>query len=282
MSPDPATASPLRDDGAPREAGGGSGLAPRTPDLSIVIPCYNEEEVLPQTVGKLVRAFQRAGIGLQLVCVDNGSRDRTREVIKDLQQKHPGFITLAVVERNIGMGNGLITGIPFAVAATVGFAPADGQVDAEDVVRLYEAMMEAGGNVLAKVRRRFRMDGMVRKFVSVCYNVFVRLLWPGLGSWDVNGSPRLMPREVLLTMELSSRNWLIDPEVMIKAHYMGLRVMEFNVFARARGRGVSHVRAVTLWEFFRYLLWLRFSDSLRSWRERRTTNTGAAAHGVRA
>ena len=47
-----------------------------TPALSLVIPCYNEEEVLPQTVSKLARAFDRADIALQLVCVDNGSRDR--------------------------------------------------------------------------------------------------------------------------------------------------------------------------------------------------------------
>ena len=54
-----------------------------------------------------------------------------------------------------------------------------------------------------------------------------------------------------------------DPEIMIKAHYMGLCVMEFNVFSRACGNGVSHVNVMTCWEFLRSLLKFRFS---REWR----------------
>jgi glycosyltransferase involved in cell wall biosynthesis len=258
--------------------------ATRLPDLSFIVPCYNEEEVLPSTVGKLMRAFERAEIRLELVCVDNGSRDGTAKVIDQLAAKYPGQIVHGTVERNIGMGNGVLTGIPLATAPLVGMIPADGQVDAEDCVRLYEAVLEAGSGVLGKVRRRFRMDGMQRKIVSVFYNVFVRTLWPGIGSWDINGCPRLMPREALLGMELESTNWLIDPEILIKSYYMGLRVVEFNVFARARGRGISHVGASTCWEFFTYLLRFRFSNALRDWRLRRPDGTrpAAAPHGARA
>lgn len=257
---------------------------PKEPALSFIIPCYNEEAALPVTVHKLMKAFQRAEIPIELVCVDNGSRDGTPRVIDELAAAYPGQIRHATVPQNIGMGNGVITGIPHATAPLVGMIPADGQVDAEDCVRLYELVEESGGMVLGKVRRRFRMDGMQRKVVSVFYNVFVRALWPGIGSWDINGCPRLMPREVLQRMELSSTNWLIDPEILIKAHYMGLRVIEFNVFARTRSRGVSHVGTSTMWEFFTYLLRFRFSGALRHWRERRfdLPPTAGNPHGVRA
>ena len=90
-----------------------------TPALSLVIPCYNEEEVLPQTVSKLARAFDRADIALQLVCVDNGSRDRTRAIIADLERRFPGVVTPVHVEKNIGMGNGVLTGIPTYVGKPV-------------------------------------------------------------------------------------------------------------------------------------------------------------------
>ena len=142
--------------------------------------------------------------------------------------------------------------------------PADGQVDAEDVVRLYEAVVTTDGNILGKVRRRFRMDGLYRKVISTIYNVFVRLLWPKLGSIDVNGSPKLLLATALREMELSSKGWLLDPELMIKAHYMGMRVMEFNVFSRMRGNGVSHVSTETCWEFLHNLIYFRFS---REWRQ---------------
>jgi hypothetical protein len=96
--------------------------------------------------------------------------------------------------------------------------PADGQVDAEDVVRLLEAATASGGNVLAKVRRRFRMDGLRRKIVSVVYKLMVQLLWPGIGSIDVNGNPKIPPRDLMVGLRLQSKGWLLDPEILIKAH----------------------------------------------------------------
>ena len=77
----------------------------------------------------------------------------------------------------------------------------------------------------------------------------VRLVWPRLASIDVNGSPKILPRDAVTAMQLESKGWLLDPEILIKAHYMGLRILEFNVFARMRGSGLSHVRPGHCWEF---------------------------------
>src|SRR5262249_37873887 len=161
---------------------------------------------------------------LQLVAVNNGSRDRTGELLGEFAAAHRE-VKPVTVETNIGFGNGILSGLAHATAGWVGTVAADGQVDAEDLVRLYEAAVGTDGRVLAKVRRRFRMDGFLRKIVSVSYNCFVRLLWPGIGTWDVNGQPRLMRREAWQAMNLVSTNWLLDPEMVVKAHYMGLRVL---------------------------------------------------------
>lgn len=243
-------------------------LMPRAealPDISFVMPAYNEEAIITQTIRRLVAAFDRAGIRLQLIVVDNGSRDRTGEIVEGLSREIAGLVTYRV-ETNIGYGNGVLSGLPLAVAPWVGVIPADGQVDAEDAVRLYEDAVATGMPVLAKARRRFRMDGISRKFVSIAYNVYFRLLFPGVQSLDINGLPKLLPRDVMNRMQLTSRQWLLDPEIMIKAHYMGLRVLEYNCFARARGNGLSHVRATTMWEFFAALLRFRFSGTFAAWR----------------
>jgi polyisoprenyl-phosphate glycosyltransferase len=236
------------------------------PDISLIMPCYNEEENLGYTIPRLVAAFEKGGYRLQLVAVNNGSRDRTEAVIAELASRYPE-VTPGKVERNVGFGQGILAGIPLCRAPWIGMVAADGQVDAEDVVRLFDACTATDGRVLGKVRRRFRMDGPLRKVISIGYNGFVWLLWPRLGSLDVNGNPRLMRREVLLAMALESTNWLLDPEMLIKAHYMGIRVLELNVFARMRGNGLSHVRLTTCWEFFKHLLILRFSGKLAAWRQ---------------
>ena len=68
---------------------------------------------------------------------------------------------------------------------------------------------------------------------------------------DVNGTPKLLRRELLDVLELTDRKWCLDPELMIKAHYLGARVLEVNVFGRMRGTGLSNVRAETSLEFLR-------------------------------
>lgn len=234
------------------------------PVVSLVMPCYNEEEIVGYTMARLLAAFEKAGYTLELVAVDNGSRDRTADIIRDFASHHPGVI-LHRVHKNEGYGNGVLSGLPLCSAPWVGIIPADGQVDAEDVVRLYEAVAASHGAVLGKVRRRFRMDGLFRKVISTAYNLFVLALWPRLGSLDVNGTPKLMPRHVMAAMQLTSKGWFLDPEIMIKAHYLGVRVLEFNVFARMRGSGVSHVRATTCFEFMQNLLHYRFSPELAHW-----------------
>lgn len=233
--------------------------------LSIVMPAFNEEEGIGVTIEHLYQAFDKAGIALEVIAVDNGSRDRTGDVVRALQPAHPGLV-LHRVAVNEGYGNGILQGIALARADWVGILPADGQVDAEDVVKLFKSAQATNGDVVAKVRRRFRMDGFTRKVVSTAYNVFVLVLWPTLGSLDVNGLPKILRRDRLEAMALTSKRWFFDPELMIKAHHLGLRVLELNVFARMRGTGLSNVRASTCWEFFRELLIYRFSSIVPRWK----------------
>ncbi|HEX7120830.1 MAG TPA: glycosyltransferase family 2 protein [Gemmatimonadaceae bacterium] len=244
------------------------------PDVSFVMPCYNEEAMVAFTIPRLVTAFERAGHRLQLVAVDNGSQDRTGEKLEELRQRFPAVEPMRVPV-NRGYGYGILQGLTLCRAPWIGIIPADGQVDAEDVVRLFEAAQATNGWIVAKVRRRFRMDGVMRKVVSVSYNLFARLLWPRLGTIDLNGTPKLLPRELLAQLDLRSHDWLLDPEIIIKSHYLGARVLEFNAFGRMRGNGLSHVRASTVWQFFVALLRLRFSRELPAWRRSLTTNTPA-------
>ena len=246
-------------------------LRGRDPDLSLVMPCYNEEAIVRQTVSRLAGAFDRAGYVLEIIAVDNGSRDKTGEIIRGLAAANPSIVYHRV-DVNEGYGNGILQGLPRASAPWVGVIPADGQVDAEDVVRLYDTVRDGDPWVIAKVRRRFRLDGFVRKVVSTSYNVVFRLMWPGVQSIDINGSPKLMPKQAVAAMGLTSKGWFLDPEIMIKSHALGMRVVEFNVFARLRGGGVSHVKAGTCWEFLRNLLHYRIWNQ---WKRELVTDRSA-------
>ena len=61
-------------------------------DISFVMPAYNEEEIVGYTMRRLVSAFEKEGYRVELVVVDNGSEDRTGEVIQDFAAEHAGII----------------------------------------------------------------------------------------------------------------------------------------------------------------------------------------------
>jgi glycosyltransferase involved in cell wall biosynthesis len=246
------------------------------------MPCYNEEDVVAYTVHRLSEAFTRAGHKLELVLVDNGSYDETAEVLQELAASNH-MTKFARVERNQGYGFGVLTGFPLCSAPWVGMIPADGQVDAEDVVRLFEMAVLSRQDVVAKVRRRFRMDGPIRKLTSLAYNLYVRLLWPTL-VWDVNAVPKIFPRHLLPVMKLSSTGWALEPELMVKAHCMRVRIIELNILSRERGSGKSKVRTGTAWELFVSLMRLRFSPEIRALRKKGDASSvsGAMALSNRA
>ena len=233
------------------------------PLLSLIMPCYNEEDVIGYTIPRLVQAFERSGYPLELVACNNGSSDRTGELIESfMAEGYP--IVLKHIEVNQGYGNGVLQSIPLCTGTLIGVIPADGQVDAEDVVRVYESVARSNGLVMGKVFRRFRLDGPWRSFVSTFYNLFMISLWPNIGSYDVNGSPKIMHRNILEAMRLESKDWLLDPEIMIKAGYMGINVIEMNAFSRMREHGESHVQVATIWNFISVLLAFRFGSKLKN------------------
>lgn len=235
-------------------------VAPGTPDISLVMPCYNEEEVVAKTVEQLLAAFEQGGYRLELVVVNNGSNDRTGDILQRIARTDANVI-YHHVEINKGYGYGVRQGLPLCTAPWVGIIVADGQVDPVDVVKLFDVAGQGKGPRLLKVRRRFRMDGFKRKVVSILYNLLTTAMFGGLHSIDINGSPKILPRRYLERMNLTSDDWFLDAEIMIKAKRLGLGVFEQNVLAQMRPGGSSNVNAGTCGEFIVNLLRYRFGGA---------------------
>lgn len=231
------------------------------PVVSFALPCHNEEDVLRGMVERLVGAFSEHGVYVELVLVDNGSTDGTGRVIDELIAEGLPVVK-EVVDINEGYGYGVLRGLGACRGRYVGFMCADEQVEAKDVVRVYEMCSNSKTPKLVKVRRRFRMDGLRRKLISIAYNALTTVMFGNLGSLDINGNPKIFSREYLDRMNLASKDWFLDAEVMIKAKRLELEVLEFNVLAQMREGGSSNVRVSTCWEFLVNLLRYRFGHPL--------------------
>ena len=91
-------------------------------------------------------------------------------------------------------------------------------------------------------------------------------LFPGMPSLDVNGNPKILPADVLHAMNLSSTDWFVDAEVMLKARHLRLMVLEIDVPGYLRKAGRSNVRLRTVAEFAFNIVKYRFGGPWSEWR----------------
>ncbi len=230
---------------------------PSSPDVSFIIACFNEEEVIEYTARQLLSAFEVAGYQLQLILVDDGSHDNTWEIIKKLNNETSAIVPCQS-EKNEGYGNSILRAIPLCTAPWIGLLPADLPAEPSDVAKLFQIGGHSKKPMLLKGRRRFRLESYTRRIVSITYNILARLLYGDLGTMDLNGNPKILPADFMRHMDLQSKDWFIDFEILAKAKSLGLPVYELNMFAQMRAGGESHVRPITCWEFLRNLFSHRY------------------------
>ncbi len=218
-------------------------------NLSIVIPAYNEAESLHTLLERLTQALLSFK-GYEVIIVDNASTDNTQEVLKDIEQTYP--MVRSVYEGKKGFGNALLAGFTAAKGNIIGYIHADNQMDPKDIVRIYQNLHEHNFAV-CKASRLDRHDGFVRLVISKVYNLLFRTLF-GVKLKDINGSPKLFTRSFYEQAQLSSQDWFIDPEIIIKAQRLQQPIGETPIHTYTRDHGSSQVRAGTIIEFMKNMI----------------------------
>ena len=239
-------------------------LANEDIELSIVIPCYNEEEVLPISIPPLLDLFRELNIRQEVILVNNGSWDSTPQVIDSfISQGYP--VQRVDVKVNQGYGWGIICGLKEARGRCIGHMCCDGQVQAEDVLRIYRAIQGTERGTVVKARRINRADGWLRRSVSSVYTLLFSLLF-GLITPDINGVPKIFHREDLRLLKPTSKDSFIDPELMIKAKALKFSIIEVPVTFHRRQGGASTVRVLSKsFEFLKDMIQFRFGEGIRDW-----------------
>ena len=231
-----------------------------------MIPFYNEEKNLQKVVVGLVNNLETASIDYELILVNNGSGDRSPEILEALAKEKPNRIKVVHVAANQGYGWGIINGLQNANGHYVGYLGGDGQIRPEDAIRVCQEI-EGGICDLVKAKRVSREDGLRRKIYSFVFNHLFWIIF-GVGSLDVNGTPKVFHKDWLGRFGLTAKDWFVDAEIMIKATYLGLKVREVPVEFLRREEGRSHVRVTTILEFARNMIDYRLGSEMREWKQR--------------
>lgn len=141
------------------------------PDLSVVIPVYNEKENLPELVDRCLAACRKTGRSFEIILVDDGSRDGSRDLILQAADRH-AEVAGVILNRNYGQHAAVFAGLEQSRGRIVVTLDADLQNPPEEIPRLV-AEMDRGVDVVGTVREN-RQDSLFRRTASALVNRLVR------------------------------------------------------------------------------------------------------------
>jgi glycosyltransferase involved in cell wall biosynthesis len=215
-------------------------------DLSLVIACYNEEPLLERSLAETFRVLDAMRASSEVILVDDASRDRTREIIDQVIAANPGR-ELKKIEHaaNVGRGGTVTDGIRAARGRFVGFIDIDLEVHARYIPALVSAL-EDGFDVATALRvYKFSWRSLDRFVLSTGYRRLVQRMLK-LTLQDTETGFKFFRRDAVMPIldATRDRGWFWDTEVMARATYAGLRIIEVPALFIRRFDKKSSVRAV--------------------------------------
>lgn len=178
-----------------------------------------------------------------MIAVQNGSHDRTGEILRDLEREKT-HLRILEIPLNRGFGFGVIQGLKECSGEIIGYMPGDGQIPGEVVPKIFERM-QTERTEIGKGLRVVRNDDWIRKLISLLYNRFFWILFR-LPTRDVNSNPKLMTFTAYSAIQPCSFNYFIDPEILLKATKLGFKFCEVEIVSPKREKGRSKVNVVAV------------------------------------
>jgi glycosyltransferase involved in cell wall biosynthesis len=218
------------------------------PLLSVVMPCFNESE----TIEEIIRRVLAVPVRIQLIVVDDGSNDGTRDILPRLEREL-GF-TLVLQPHNQGKGAALRRGFEEVRGDIVVIQDADLEYSPEEFPSLIELIAEGRADVVygSRFLGRHRVflfthylgNRLLTLITNVLYNTMLT---------DMETCYKVMRTEVLRSMSLHSDGFGIEPELTAKIFKRGYRVYELPI--TYDGRGYEEGKKIT-WRDGVVALWI--------------------------
>lgn len=203
-------------------------------NLSVFMPAYNEEDSIASTVENAVKVLKTLKIDWELLIINDGSKDKTADVVKDLEKKYPG-VKLVNHEKNLGYGHALKTGFKEAKYPWVAFVDSDGQFDFEEIKKLLAETDEA--DVILGYRLN-RADPFQRRIFTWGWKMLAMIML-GLNVRDYSCGFKLIKKKVIEDISpIESEEKVTQIEMLIKAKKKGYKFAEVGVHHYPRTAGV--------------------------------------------
>lgn len=168
-------------------------------DISVVVPLFNEEESLPELVAWIDRVAHENSLSYEVIMVNDGSTDRSWEVVKELSAKYPAVKGISFM-RNYGKSAALYSGFEMASGEVVFTMDADLQDSPDEIPAMRRMILEEGYDLVSGWKRK-RYDPIGKRWPSKFFNLTARIM-SGISLHDFNCGLKAYRLKVVKSIEV--------------------------------------------------------------------------------
>lgn len=213
-------------------------------DVSLILPCFNEEKVILESLKKIVRVFKDTRYSWEIICIDDGSTDKTLRNLKKFSRGE-NHISVIANRVNLGRGGSVIKGINLARGEVVGFIDSDLEVSPVYIPEFVRMVKD--GAVLVIGNRRYNETVMTlhRWLMSKLYTVIVKNFY-GMNISDTESGYKFFNKVKILPIikKIQNKRWFFDTEIVARSYWSKLKIIEVPVLLIRRTDKQTSVRFI--------------------------------------
>jgi len=220
-----------------------------TTGISVILPCYNEEEHVVKTgVTRILEMLKLLHIPYEIILVDDGSTNSTRLFIEQAIQGHPQIPIIKIENpKNLGRGGAVMEGIKASRYSVVGYLDIDLEVGSQYIPSFYSAIGEGADLVVAQRIYKIHLTpaGILRLIMSKGYIWFSQRML-GLSYPDTEAGYKFFRRDKVLPLlnQVKDRHWFWDTEMVVRGHDAGWKILFLPCLFLRRKDKKSSVRVL--------------------------------------
>lgn len=222
--------------------------------LSIIIPVYNEESTIAQVLRKLLA--MTFPFGVEIIVVDDGSTDRTRELIAEINRDNVLKVHTSLI--NLGKGAAVRFGFEYVNGDYVIIQDADLELDPEDIIKLLQPVIDGKVDVVYGSRFKSRATRRIR---VPWYTILANKILAGYTNFlygssltDMATSYKLVRTSIVRNLNMRCVGFEFDPELTGKLLRLGYKIIEVPISYEPRT--TEQGKKITWWDGFRFMYYL--------------------------